>query len=262
MQPWGSLLAKAASWSYRATILALQLRARYARQVARWEATDVFGRLTDASRRALVRAQGEARRLDSGIIGTEHLLLGLIAEEQGIAAEALSSLDLTVDAVRKEARKALLVPVRPGGAGSPPFSPRMKRVLDRSLRQALSLGAESLGPEHLLLGLVDEGEGVGAQILVGMGVDLATVRQRVVQLLADTHGDGGMGRLTQRVVPPELLGAPREPPRQGRGQMPAGLAACSFCGAGPSGSGQLISGDNAFICETCVRKWSRRLGPP
>jgi ATP-dependent Clp protease ATP-binding subunit ClpA len=143
----------------------------------------VFERFTDRSRRVLVLAQEEARLLNHGFIGTEHLLLGLIDEGEGLAAKALASLEISLAAVREEVLKTI-GPAGNAPTGSPPFTPRAKKVLELSLREALQLGHNYIGTEHILLGLVREGEGVGARVLVSLGADLAKVRQQVIQQLS------------------------------------------------------------------------------
>jgi hypothetical protein len=147
----------------------------------------VFERFTDRSRRVLVLAQEEARLLDHTFIGTEHFLLGLIHEGDGIAAAALGSLGITLDAVRADVASRLGEGHYPPG-GAPPFTPRAKKVLELSLREALQLGHSFIGTEHLLLGLVREGEGFGCQVLVGLGADLIVVRQRVIELMGMPEG--------------------------------------------------------------------------
>lgn len=142
----------------------------------------MFERFTELARRALVLAQEEARLLDHNFIGTEHILLGLLHEGEGIAADALGSLGVSLDAAREKVADT----IGPSGlapAGSPPFTPRAKKVLELSLREALQLRHDYIGPEHLLLGVVREGEGVAAQALVSLGVDLNRVRERVLELV-------------------------------------------------------------------------------
>ena len=126
-------------------------------------------------------AQEEARLLGHNFIGTEHILLGLVHEGEGVAAKALESLGISLEAVREKVEER----TRPTGSsttGSPPFTPRAKKVLELSLREALQLGHNYIGTEHMLLGLVREDEGVGAQVLVSLGADLSRVRQQVIQL--------------------------------------------------------------------------------
>ena len=147
----------------------------------------MFERFTDRARRVVVLAQEEARHLDHDYIGTEHILLGLIHEREGVAARALTALDISLEAVRAQVEEIV-------GRGSDapgghiPFTPRAKKVLELSLREAMALGHNYIGTEHILLGLIREGEGVAAQVLVKEGGSLDRVRQAVVQLLAGTSG--------------------------------------------------------------------------
>jgi hypothetical protein len=151
----------------------------------------MFERFTDRARRVLVLAQEEARLLDHNFIGTEHLLLGLVHEEDGIAAQALASLDIHLNAVRERTGELVGSPHHSAGTGSPPFTPRAKKVLEYSLREALQLGHHDIGTEHILLGIVREGEGVAAQVLVSLGAELALVRRQVIQLLPGSQTPGG-----------------------------------------------------------------------
>jgi ATP-dependent Clp protease ATP-binding subunit ClpC len=148
-----------------------------------WEAGHkVFERFTDRARRVVVLAQEEARLLNHNYIGTEHILLGLIHEGEGVAAKALESLGISLEAVRSQVEEI----IGQGGSspsGHIPFTPRAKKVLELSLREALQLGHNYIGTEHILLGLIREGEGVAAQVLVKLGADLSRVRQQVIQLL-------------------------------------------------------------------------------
>jgi len=134
-----------------------------------------------------VLAQEEARLLNHNFIGTEHILLGLIHEGEGVAAKALESLGISLEAVREKVEETI-GPAGSGTMGSPPFTPRAKKVLELSLREALQLGHNYIGTEHMLLGLVREGEGVAAQVLVSLGADLSRVRQQVIQLLSGYVG--------------------------------------------------------------------------
>jgi hypothetical protein len=143
----------------------------------------MFERFTDRARRVVVLAQEEARLLNHNYIGTEHILLGLVHEEQGVAARALTELGISLEAVRAEVRKIVGQGQRPPG-GHIPFTPRAKKVLESSLRESLGLGHNYIGTEHILLGLLREGEGVAAQVLVKLGAGLERTRQVVVQLLA------------------------------------------------------------------------------
>ncbi len=213
-------------------------------QPATWEAWAVFERFTDSSRQVLVSAQEEARLLGHSFIGTEHILLGLL-QHDGPAAQVLVELgaSLTTARARVEATIGLA-----GGQGSPPFTPRAKKVLELSLREAMQLGAGSIDTEHILLGLVREGKGVGAQVLTSLGIDLSQVRQRVIQHLA------GLGS-QERAGTPKSFGLPADGDEY-RGRV----VTCSFCGLAPPASGRLVSGQNAFICENCIGEWFTRLG--
>jgi ATP-dependent Clp protease ATP-binding subunit ClpA len=149
----------------------------------------MFERFTDRARRVVVLAQEEARMLDHNYIGTEHLLLGLIHEGEGVAAKALEAMGISLDAVRQQV-EAIIGRGQQAPSGHIPFTPRAKRVLELSLRESSQLGHNYIGTEHILLGLVREGEGVAAQVLVKLGADLNRVRQMVIQLLA-AHGAEG-----------------------------------------------------------------------
>jgi ATP-dependent Clp protease ATP-binding subunit ClpC len=135
-------------------------------------------------------AQEEARLLNHNFIGTEHILLGLIHEGEGVAAKALESLGISLEAVREKVEETI-GPAGSSTTGSPPFTPRAKKVLELSLREALQLGHNYIGTEHMLLGLVREGEGVAVQVLVSLGADLSRVRQQVIQLLSGYQSPGG-----------------------------------------------------------------------
>ncbi len=147
----------------------------------------MFERFTDRARRVLVLAQEEARELNHAFIGTEHILLGLIREGEGVAAKALDALGVTFESVREKVEEAIGTNTNPS-PGSPPFTPRAKKVLELSLREALQLGHSYIGTEHMLLGLVREGDGVAAQVLVQSGADLARVRQQVIQMMSGQPG--------------------------------------------------------------------------
>jgi ATP-dependent Clp protease ATP-binding subunit ClpC len=152
----------------------------------------VFERFTERSRRVLVLAQEEARLLGHGFIGTEHLLLGLVQEDEGIAARALASVGVSLEAARERV-SAVAGPASLPPVGSPPFTASTKWVLEMSLREALQLGHNWIGTEHLLLGLLREEDGVGAQVLIDLGVELSSVRQRVLELVGvEGSGDPGV----------------------------------------------------------------------
>jgi ATP-dependent Clp protease ATP-binding subunit ClpC len=147
----------------------------------------MFERFTEKARRVVVYAQEEARMLNQNYIGTEHLLLGLIREQDGIAAKALESLNISLEDVHVQVEELIgrgtFVPT-----GHIPFTPRAKKVLELSLREALQLGHNYIGTEHILLGLIREGEGVAAQVLLNLGADLDKVRSAVIQLLSGHYG--------------------------------------------------------------------------
>ncbi len=184
----------------------------------------VFERFTDRARRVLVLAQQEARLLGHNFIGTEHLLLGLFDESDGVASRALRGFGLTADDVRHRVSQAVGA-ASSSAEDSVPFTPRSKKVLELSLREALALGHNYIGTEHMLLGLVREGEGVAAQVLVASGADLPAVRRAVLDLLSGsgvdtTEGSAGTPRTAD--LPPS---APlSDPPR------------CPRCSAGLAGS--------------------------
>ncbi|MET3950875.1 ATP-dependent Clp protease ATP-binding subunit [Arthrobacter sp. UYEF36] len=147
----------------------------------------MFERFTDRARRVVVLAQEEARMLNHNYIGTEHILLGLIHEGEGVAAKALESLSISLDGVREQVQE-IIGQGQQAPSGHIPFTPRAKKVLELSLREALQLGHNYIGTEHILLGLIREGEGVAAQVLVKLGADLNRVRQQVIQLLSGYQG--------------------------------------------------------------------------
>jgi ATP-dependent Clp protease ATP-binding subunit ClpC len=170
----------------------------------------VFERFTDRARRVVVLAQEEARLLNHSYIGTEHILLGLIHEGEGVAAKALESLNISLEAVRAQVEEI----IGQGGSspsGHIPFTPRAKKVLELSLREALQLGHNYIGTEHILLGLIREGEGVAAQVLVKLGADLSRVRQQVIQLLSGYEG----GSKSEG----EAVGAKETPAEKGGSQI-------------------------------------------
>jgi len=147
----------------------------------------MFERFTDRARRVVVLAQEEARMLNHNYIGTEHILLGLIHEGEGVAAKALESLGISLEGVRAQVEE-IIGQGQQAPSGHIPFTPRAKKVLELSLREALQLGHNYIGTEHILLGLIREGEGVAAQVLVKLGADLNRVRQQVIQLLSGYQG--------------------------------------------------------------------------
>ena len=147
----------------------------------------MFERFTDRARRVVVLAQEEARMLNHNYIGTEHILLGLIHEGEGVAAKALEALGISLEAVRSQVEE-IIGQGQQAPSGHIPFTPRAKKVLELSLREALQLGHNYIGTEHILLGLIREGEGVAAQVLVKLGADLNRVRTQVISLLSGYQG--------------------------------------------------------------------------
>jgi hypothetical protein len=170
----------------------------------------MFERFTDRARRVVVLAQVEAAGLRHNYIGTEHLLLGLIREREGVAAEALESLGISLEAVRAQVEEIIgKGESEAAPSGHIPFTPRAKKVLELSLRESLQLGHNYIGTEHILLGLIREGEGVAAQVLVKLGGDLSRVRQQVIQLLSGyAGGTEGAERLVVREQRPGVVGGP------------------------------------------------------
>jgi len=148
----------------------------------------MFERFTDRARRVVVLAQEEARMLNHNYIGTEHILLGLIHEGEGVAAKALTSLGISLEAVRQQVEE-IIGQGQQAPSGHIPFTPRAKKVLELSLREALQLGHNYIGTEHILLGLIREGEGIAAQVLVRLGADLNRVRVQVIHLVHSEKGD-------------------------------------------------------------------------
>jgi ATP-dependent Clp protease ATP-binding subunit ClpC len=176
----------------------------------------MFERFTDRARQVVALAQDEARRLNHNYLGTEHLLLGLVREGDSVAAKALKSLGISLEAVRQEVEE-IIGQGQQAPAGRIPFTPRAKKVLQLSQREALALGRNDIGTEHILLGLIREGEGVAAQVLLLLGADVHRVRQQVIQLLAgfqdkDEPKSGRAARRSgkagrrQRGLLPEILG--------------------------------------------------------
>ena len=149
----------------------------------------MFERFTDRARRVVVLAQEEARTLNHNYIGTEHILLGLIREGDGVAAKALESLGISLTAVREQVQESISQEVTGRDqhdlSGHIPFTPGAEKVLELGLREALQLGHDFIGTEHILLGLICEGEGSAAQVLITFGAGLNRVRQRVIELVSD-----------------------------------------------------------------------------
>jgi ATP-dependent Clp protease ATP-binding subunit ClpC len=160
----------------------------------------MFERFTDRARRVVVLAQEEARLLNHNYIGTEHILLGLLHEGDGIAARALDSLGVGLDRTRREV-EAVVGRGERAPSGHIPFTPRAKKTMELSLREALQLGDNFIGPEHIMLGLLREGEGAAARVLVAQGTDLNRLRRQVTRLREAEGAEGGIeGVAPRRVV--------------------------------------------------------------
>jgi ATP-dependent Clp protease ATP-binding subunit ClpC len=157
----------------------------------------MFQRSTKRARRAKALAQEEARLLNHNFIGTEHLLLGLIREGEGVGALALGRLGISLHAVRDKIEETVGAPWAPAG-GAPPFTPRAQRVLELSQREAHQLGHNYIGTEHIPLGLVREGEGDTARVLVDLGADLSQVRQQASQILSGGRSGDSEGQPLDR----------------------------------------------------------------
>ena len=220
----------------------------------------MFERFTDRARRVLVLAQEEARLLNHSFIGTEHILLGLIHEGEGVAAKALESMGISLEAVREKVEETIGM-AGSAPSGSPPFTPRAKKVLELSLREALQLGHSYIGTEHMLLGLVREGEGVAAQVLVSLGVDLGRVRAQVIQLMSGSGSEhpsaeteGPMGAIARAASRRPALAELLNP-------LPVFLPQphCSFCGRDLWESDHVVSYRRAVICSTCIEAAHRAI---
>ena len=154
----------------------------------------MFERFTDRARRVVVLAQEEARTLNHNYIGTEHILLGLIHEGEGVAATGLKNLDISLEAVRQQVEE-IIGQGQAASSGHIPFTPRAKKALELSYRESRQLGHTYIGTEHILLGLIREGEGVAAEVLVRFGADLNRVRREIVRLVSANLSDEGPGDL-------------------------------------------------------------------
>jgi hypothetical protein len=197
----------------------------------------MFERFTDRARRVVVLAQEEARLLNHNYIGTEHMLLGLIHEGDGVAARALEAQGIRLDDVRREVEGIIgrgdEVPV-----GHIPFTPRAKKVLELSLRESMQLGHNYIGTEHVLLGLIREEEGVAAQVLVKLGANLAGVRQRVLQILAGKPPEGTGATLGNVVRRPAMNPTSN---------------ACVLCNRDLWETDRYVTGALGSVCEDCLR---------
>jgi hypothetical protein len=206
----------------------------------------VFERFTDRARRVVVLAQEEARLLNHNYIGTEHILLGLFHEREGVAARALVSLGISLEAVRSQV-EGIIGHGGQGPSGHIPFTPRAKKVLELSLREALQLGHNYIGTEHILLGLIREGEGVAAQVLANLGAELPLVRQRVIQLLSGYPRSGDDVLVLDVDEPDEV--------RQGffrSAAAPRAFPQCTFCGRDLWGVDHYVAAPAVSMCESCI----------
>jgi Clp amino terminal domain, pathogenicity island component len=196
----------------------------------------VFERFTDRARRVVVLAQEEARLLNHNYIGTEHLLLGLVHEGEGVAARALVASDISLQA----ARDRVIDIIGHGGSapsGHIPFTPRAKKVLELALREALQLGHNYIGTEHVLLGLIREGEGVAAQVLVALGANLAVLRATVVRLLGATPGEASQVEIVARGL-----------------EMHRSIDRCTVCGRDVWDVARYVVGASVVLCSDCVHE--------
>jgi hypothetical protein len=170
----------------------------------------VFERFTERARQVVVLAQEEARALKHNYIGTEHILLGLLREEEGLAARVLESLDITVELVRGQVTR-IVGSGEEVTSGQIPFTPRAKKVLELALREALSLGHNYIGTEHILLGLVRENEGVAARILLDFDADPERIRGEVIRMLSGPSGPAYAEPVVRVTLADDLEGAAWEP---------------------------------------------------
>jgi ATP-dependent Clp protease ATP-binding subunit ClpC len=206
---------------------ALPLAERIKRATMRTRPKGMFTRFTDRARQVVVLAQEEARMLNHNYIGTEHILLGLIHEGEGVAAQVLESLGISLEEARDRVEE-IIGQGQQAPSGHIPFTPRAKKVLELSLREALQLGHQYVGTEHILLGLIHEGDGVAAQVLAGRGVGYALVRERVVAVLTGRYEQADpKTRLVRLPVPADLADA-TEQLRQVQRQKTAAFEAGDF----------------------------------
>jgi ATP-dependent Clp protease ATP-binding subunit ClpC len=223
----------------------------------------MFERFTDRARRAVVLAQEEARMLNHNYIGTEHILLGLIHEGEGVAARVLASMQVSLAAVRRQVEE-IVGEGQTATAGHIPFTPRAKKVLELSLREALQLGHNYIGTEHILLGLIREGEGVAAQVLQKLGADLQATRREVVQSLsamgveAAAVGDAPSGGLAGEVderppfreVEDQSIEMPESAPVCGRCRTPL-VSSLRVRTIAAKGEGEASTDVRIVFCGTC-----------
>ncbi len=164
----------------------------------------MFERFTDQGRRVVVQAQDEARKLNHNYIGTEHLLLGILREGEGAAAVALAALGVGLEPARQQVAQ-IVGRGQQAPSGHVPFTPRAKKVLELSLREAMELGHETIRPEHILLGMLTEGHGVAVEVLRILGTEPDRVRARVIELIPEASDEP-----TEHVRPVRIVGTPAQ----------------------------------------------------
>lgn len=181
----------------------------------------MFERFTDRARNVLVLAEHQARELHHRSIGTEHLLLGLIEEAGGVGARALAASGISLEQAREKVMSVVSPGLEAASVARPPFTPRAKKVLELSLREAIRLGHNHIGTEHLLLGLIREADGVGAQVLTALGADATELRAKIETLLVELGAEKGAGgqkqALRRRLWPQGMVTA--DPPRPDAGTL-------------------------------------------
>ena len=220
-----------------------------------WAARGPGAIMTDPARRIIGLAQEEARLLTHEFVGTEHLLLGLANDTDGVPAQLLAERGVVLDALRQQVRE-IIGPSQQEAGGAVPFTPRAKRALELSLHEALDLGVQEIAPEHILLGLIAEGSGVAILMLARSGIDLDDLRRAVEERTGVTRRRPGthvVGGVPFPLTSESIRGTATPVPRAAR------LVACSFCGRRPPASGRLVQARDASICEYCISEWGERM---
>ena len=207
----------------------------------------MFERFTDRARRVVVLAQEEARLLNHNYIGTEHLLLGMLHEGEGIAAQVLVSAEISLETARNQVRETVGLGSSSPPSGHIPFTPRAKKTLEYALEDALQLGDNFIGTEHLLLGLLREGRGVAVQVLVNLGADLDQVREQVIAI-AREEGERTTLFEAEEVDRPVSQKPEIRPATSGY----RSVLHCSFCNEPQDRVAKLIAGPGVYICDRCV----------
>jgi ATP-dependent Clp protease ATP-binding subunit ClpA len=206
----------------------------------------VFERFTDAARRAVVLAQEEARLLNHNYIGTEHVLLGMLRDSEGIAAQVLESAEVALEAARTRV-EAIVGQGSSSPSGHIPFTPRAKKVLENALREALQLGDNFIAPEHLLLGILREGQGVAVRVLTDLGADTGRMREQIVGFAV---AERSQRNETEDVEAPSRRA--RKPEIQPASSTYRSVLSCSFCGEPQDRVNKLIAGPGVYICDSCI----------